>query len=113
VLSAFTAVMLAPNTRDENPPVPDVTGAVTTAVGIGTLVFAIIEGNDRGWTTPQVIAALVASVVSFASYAALGMRNDEPLLDPHLFGIRGFRTDRPVVSGIASIMPSPRTCGRP
>ncbi|WP_405719748.1 MFS transporter [Streptomyces sp. NBC_01537] len=64
---------------------------MTTAPAIGTLVFAIIEGNEKGWTEPLVIGAFVVTVVSFAAYAYLGLRNEHPLLDPALFGIRGFR----------------------
>lgn len=89
--AALAAALLAPNTKDEHPGPPDVHGAVTTALGIGALVFAIIEGNERGWTEPVVIAALVVTAVSFAAYAYLGLRTAHPLLDPALFGIRGFR----------------------
>ncbi|MGV0039979.1 MFS transporter [Mycobacterium colombiense] len=92
VLAAIAAALLAPNTLDEHPPSPDVAGVITTALGIGTLVYAIIEGNDRGWTEPIVLTAVVVSALSFATYAVVGLRNNEPLLDPRLFGIPGFRT---------------------
>jgi EmrB/QacA subfamily drug resistance transporter len=91
LLAALAAALLAPNTKDEHPGPPDVAGAACTALAIGTLVFAIIQGNDQGWAAPAVIAALAVAVLSFAAYAYLGLRNDHPLLDPHLFGIRGFR----------------------
>ncbi|BDH56664.1 hypothetical protein MTP03_16030 [Tsukamurella sp. PLM1] len=54
-------------------------------------MFAIIEGSDRGWTEPVVIASFVVCAVSLAAYAAYGIRTDEPLLDPRLFGLPGFR----------------------
>ncbi|MHC3471084.1 MFS transporter [Streptomyces sp. 7R007] len=60
-------------------------------MAIGTLVFAIIEGNEQGWTEPVVIGAFVVTAASFAAYAYLGLRTEHPLLDPALFGIRGFR----------------------
>lgn len=90
-LAAIAAALLAPNTRDEHPTAPDVAGAITTALGIGTLVFAIIEGNDRGWTEPIVLTALAITAVSFATYTAVGLHKHQPLLDPRLFGIPGFR----------------------
>ncbi|MGW1719133.1 MFS transporter [Streptomyces sp. NPDC002156] len=89
--AALAAVLLAPNTKDAHPHRPDVAGAVTTALGIGTLVFGIIEGNEKGWTEPVVIGAFAVTVLSFAAYAYLGLRTEHPLLDPALFGIRGFR----------------------
>ncbi|MGW4912726.1 MFS transporter [Streptomyces sp. NPDC004270] len=89
--AALATVLLAPNTKDAHPHRPDVAGAVTTALAIGTLVFGIIEGNEKGWTEPLVIGAFVVTVLSFAAYAYLGLRTEHPLLDPALFGIRGFR----------------------
>ncbi|MFE2352100.1 MFS transporter [Kitasatospora cineracea] len=91
LVAALAALLLAPDTKDPRPEPPDVPGAVCTALGIGTLVFAIIEGNEQGWTQPPVVAALVVTVLAFAAYAWLGLRNEHPLLDPALFGIRGFR----------------------
>ncbi|MFD7419081.1 MFS transporter [Streptomyces californicus] len=91
LVAAVAALLLAPDTKDERPSPPDVSGAISTAVGIGALVFAIIEGNERGWTEPVVIAALVVMVLAFTVYAWLGLRREHPLLDPALFGIRGFR----------------------
>ncbi|MFG2820910.1 MFS transporter [Kitasatospora sp. NPDC048365] len=85
------ALALAPNTKDPHPHRPDVIGAICTATAIGCLVFAIIEGNEQGWSEPPVIAALVVTALGFAAYAFFGLRNDQPLLDPHLFGVRGFR----------------------
>jgi hypothetical protein len=44
-LAAALAVLLpAPNTKDGHPHRPDVAGAITTAVAIDTLAFAIIDG---------------------------------------------------------------------
>ncbi|MEU6501372.1 MFS transporter [Streptomyces californicus] len=91
LVAAVTALLLAPDTKDEHPSPPDVSGALSTAVGIGALVFAIIEGNERGWTEPAVIVAVAAAVLAFTAYAWLGLRREHPLLDPALFGIRGFR----------------------
>ncbi|WP_329331361.1 MFS transporter [Streptomyces sp. NBC_00663] len=91
LVAALAAVLLAPNTKDAHPHRPDVAGAISTALGIGTLVFGIIEGNEKGWTEPVVIGSFVVTVLSFAVYAYLGRRTEHPLLDPALFGIRGFR----------------------
>ncbi|WP_329351988.1 MFS transporter [Streptomyces sp. NBC_01261] len=91
LFAGLAAVALAPNTKDEHPSPPDVPGAVSTALGIGTLVFAIIEGNEQGWSEPAVIGALAVTVLAFATYAWLGLRHEHPLLDPALFGIPGFR----------------------
>lgn len=91
IVAGLAAVVLAPNTRDADQGRPDFAGAILTSIGIGCLVYAIIEGNEQGWTEPVVIVAAVVSLSAFAGYAVLGRRHDEPLLDPRLFGIPGFR----------------------
>ncbi|HWS58572.1 MAG TPA: MFS transporter [Actinotalea sp.] len=49
-----------PESREDHPePGTDVVGAITSAVGIGALVFALIEGRSYGWWTAQVDGALL------------------------------------------------------
>ncbi|QII03798.1 MFS transporter (plasmid) [Rhodococcoides fascians A21d2] len=91
IVAALAAALLAPDTRDDDAHRFDIPGALFTAVGIGTLVFAIIEGSDRGWTSTPVLAAAVICVFAFVAYSLHGLRANHPLLDPHLFGLPGFR----------------------
>ncbi len=96
-VAALAAALLAPNTRDEEHHRLDVVGALATSIAVGTLVFAIIEGNDRGWTTVPVLVAAAVCVVGFGVYALQGLRTQHPLLDPQLFGLPGFRAGAVVV----------------
>ncbi|BDD84105.1 MFS transporter [Tsukamurella pulmonis] len=97
VAAGIAALLLARNTREEKTHRPDLLGALFTTVGIGTLVFAIIEGNETSWTEPIVLASLAVCVVAFAGYAIAGTRTEHPLLDPRLFRISGFRAGGVVV----------------
>lgn len=92
VVAGIAALLCAPNTRDIDQGRPDFAGALLSSVAIGALVYAIIEGNDKGWGEPAVVVTGAIAVLGFAAYAFLGLRNDEPLLDPRLFGIPGFRS---------------------
>ncbi|MFF4160335.1 MFS transporter [Streptomyces sp. NPDC001678] len=89
--AALAAVLLAPETREACPRRFDAAGAACTALAPGALVYALIEGNDRGWGRPQVIGALVAAALAGVAYVVLGLRAAQPLLDPRLFRNRGFR----------------------
>ena len=89
--TALGAALLAPETKDAHPGRFDIAGAVCTALAPGALVYALIDGNDRGWTQPWVLGALAVTVVACTAYVILGLRTEHPLLDPRLFGIRGFR----------------------
>ncbi|MEC3953938.1 MFS transporter [Nocardia sp. CDC153] len=91
VIGGLLALLLVPNTRDEEGHPLDHLGAYTSAVAIGALVYGIIEGSDAGWTSHRVMGSFAVSVAALALYAALGFRNKHALLDPRLFGIPGFR----------------------
>lgn len=91
VLCALAAALLAPETKSSTPEPVDWSGTLFTALAVGTLVYGIIEGSEQGWTRPEVLASFAVSAFSLVAYAVLGLRNSHPLLDPHLFGLRGFR----------------------
>ncbi len=54
------SLLIVPESRDEDPePGTDVAGAVLSALGIGALVFALIEGRSYGWWTALVDGNLI------------------------------------------------------
>lgn len=91
VSAQHIALLLAPDTRDDVQHRPDRRGALLTATAVGTLVFGIIEGNEKGFDEPLVIAAFALCLLALARNAWVGSRHEAPLLDPRLFGVRGFR----------------------
>jgi EmrB/QacA subfamily drug resistance transporter len=91
---AGTAGTLAviPNSRDAHPPQLDVPGGLLSLVGVTALVFGIIEGPERGWGDPLVVAGLAGGVLALTAFVLWERRLDQPLLDPRLFRLRGFGT---------------------
>jgi EmrB/QacA subfamily drug resistance transporter len=61
-----------------------VTGA---ALGV---VWALMRGNDAGWTSPEVIAALVAGALLAPAFVAWELRARAPMVPMRLFGSRAF-----------------------
>jgi EmrB/QacA subfamily drug resistance transporter len=68
----------------------DVLGACLCALGLGGLVFALIEEPHHGWTSPAIVVPLVGGVASFASFIAFERRAVEPMLRLGLFRRRNF-----------------------
>jgi EmrB/QacA subfamily drug resistance transporter len=58
----------------------DVTGATTVTVGIGALVFGMVEGPARGWTAPLVWLALVAGAALLVVFIVTERRAEAPLV---------------------------------
>jgi EmrB/QacA subfamily drug resistance transporter len=68
----------------------DLGGALLSALALFALVWAFIEGPNRGWTDSLILGGFVAAVVLGAAFVAWELRRDEPMLDPRLFALRGF-----------------------
>jgi EmrB/QacA subfamily drug resistance transporter len=95
VVAAITFVAIlafVPDTRAREHVGLDPLGTVFSALGIGSLVLAIIEGPMRGWSDPLTVGALVFAVAMLVGFVLWELRIDHPLLDPRLFQFRGFST---------------------
>ena len=68
----------------------DLPGLATSALGLFALSYALIEGNDKGWTSPEIIGFLVAAVVLLVAFVLLELRQRLPMLDLSLFKIGSF-----------------------
>jgi EmrB/QacA subfamily drug resistance transporter len=90
-IAGVLAAGLAPNTKEATHGHFDLLSSIALVAAIGGLVFAIIEGNETGWTRPSVLGALAISLSGFVTYTVGGLRHETPLLDPRLFRLRGFR----------------------
>ena len=55
-----------------------------------TLVFAVIEGPGKGWTSSTVLGAAGAGVALLVAFLAWEAHSDHPMLDLHLFADRRF-----------------------
>jgi EmrB/QacA subfamily drug resistance transporter len=68
----------------------DVVGAGLCALGLGGIVFALIEQPHHGWDSPVIFVPLVGGAVAFAAFVAYERRAAEPMLKLELFARRNF-----------------------
>jgi len=91
VMVAFVAISRwVPTSRDDEARPLDPAGALLSILGLGSLVFGIINGPEHGWTDPLTLAAFVVSLVALAGFVRYETRIEFPMLDPRLFRIRRF-----------------------
>ena len=67
---------------------PDYLGGLTLSLALGTLLIAISEGSNWGWTSGGVLGLGAASVAFFALWAWIENRVPEPLVDLRTFARR-------------------------
>lgn len=70
----------------------DALGAALSALAVGTLVAALIEGPHLGWTDPLVVTGFAIAVLATAGFVMAELRTVHPLLDVRYFRRRGFST---------------------
>ncbi|PUB24455.1 EmrB/QacA subfamily drug resistance transporter [Promicromonospora sp. AC04] len=66
----------------------DVGGAAGATLGMGALVFGIIESGERGWASPVTVGALVTGVVLLALLVVHESRTAHPIMPLRLFRSR-------------------------
>ena len=68
----------------------DLGGLALVSAGLLGVVWAVINGNERGWTDPQILAAFAVGGVLLLGFVAWELRAKSPMLPPDMFRNRGF-----------------------
>jgi EmrB/QacA subfamily drug resistance transporter len=68
----------------------DVPGLLTSTLMLVALTYALIEGQNSGWTSPSIIAALVVAAVAAAVFLAIEARVADPMVSLPIFRSREF-----------------------
>jgi EmrB/QacA subfamily drug resistance transporter len=68
----------------------DVVGAVLGALGLGGIVFALIEEPRYGWSDPLIFVPLLGGIAAFVAFLLYERMTDEPMLKLELFTRRNF-----------------------
>lgn len=91
-IAAIAAYFLSPNTKEVKHHSIDYVGGLSLVALVGGLVYAIIEGNDQGWTEHKTLIATGVSLLGLVLYILSSLRTKHALLDVRLFKLRGFST---------------------
>ena len=81
----IVGAFLIPTSKDPSAPRIDVPGAAMSIIGLGALLFGIIEGPSRGWTDPLVLAGFAVGLTVLAAFIAWELNTDHPMLDMRFF----------------------------
>jgi EmrB/QacA subfamily drug resistance transporter len=63
----------------------DPVGQLLVMITLVTLVYGIIEGPGRGWTSPLIIGCFVIAIAAAIGFGAYETRRDQPLIDIRFF----------------------------
>jgi EmrB/QacA subfamily drug resistance transporter len=68
----------------------DIPGLVSSAIALFALIYALIEGHDKGWTSPLITASFGVAAVATAAFLLIESRAAEPMVATRLFRSRVF-----------------------
>ena len=95
---AVAVAVFAPRSRDDDATPLDPTGAVLSLVGLTALLFGVIEGPERGWTSTVVLGSFGLSAVVLGSFVCWERRTEHPMLPMDFFRDRRFSVGSGVIT---------------
>ena len=70
----------------------DIAGAVTVTASLMLAVYAIVNGNEAGWTSGQTVGLITASIALLTGFFVIESRISDPLVPLELFRRRNLAT---------------------
>jgi EmrB/QacA subfamily drug resistance transporter len=77
--------VFVPESRAETYRRLDPFGQLLVVLVLGSLIYAVIEGPGRGWSSPDILAGFVVAAVAVVTLVAVESRRRDPLIELHLF----------------------------
>jgi len=92
IVFALSLLLLAPDPIRPAAARLDVAGAVTVTASSMLAVYAIVNGNEAGWTSPQTVALLAGAALLLALFLGIEARVQHPLMPLSMFRLRNVAT---------------------
>ncbi len=90
IIGALAAWRLVPESRNPAAGRPDPAGALLSIVGLGLLLWAIIEAPTHGWGSSRVVVAGICAIATLAVFVGWEARSDHPMLKLQFFRSQRF-----------------------
>ncbi len=102
IAAVIATFMVVPESVDTNAShAIDWGGVLLSGLGIFALVFALIEGTSKGWTSTLIVGLFIASAILLVAFVLWEKRHSDPIMKLELFQIRNFWVSN-VLGGIIS-----------
>src|SRR3982751_844921 len=97
------SLRLVPESRDEAAHRSfDVAGAVTVTGGLMSLVYAIVQAQQKGWGSAQTIGTFAVAAILLVGFVFIELRATAPLVRLSIFRVRSLSAANVVIFLVAS-----------
>ncbi len=84
-VAVFVTLTQVADSRDPNATGVDWAGLVTFSSSLFLLVLALVQGNEKGWGSTEIVALLIAAAVLLVAFVLFEHLQKRPMLDLALF----------------------------
>jgi EmrB/QacA subfamily drug resistance transporter len=81
VAAVFLTLTRVAESKDPGATGVDWWGLTTFSGALFLFVYALIQGNDKGWGSTEILSCLIASVVLFSAFLVVELRQKRPMFD--------------------------------
>jgi EmrB/QacA subfamily drug resistance transporter len=74
-----------PDSRDPDESALDPVGALLSIVGLGGLLYGIIQAPDQGWADPKVFGGILSGIIVLTLFLIWELRSAHPMLQLRIF----------------------------
>ena len=85
IIAFFVAARFVAESKNPEGRRLDLSGQVLGIAMLGSLTYALIEGNAEGWRSPLIVGLLVAAAVALVAFVIVETRGESPMLQLHFF----------------------------
>jgi EmrB/QacA subfamily drug resistance transporter len=89
-IGLMATALLVPNSRNPTGKPADPIGSILSILGLGLLLWGIIEAPGRGWTSRPILGALVCSTIIMTLFVMWERHTDHPMLPLRFFRNRRY-----------------------
>jgi EmrB/QacA subfamily drug resistance transporter len=65
-------------------------GALLVTLGLGGVVYGLIESSNQSWSHLGILASILLGILALAGFVAVEMRRSAPMMPPQLFRSKSF-----------------------
>jgi EmrB/QacA subfamily drug resistance transporter len=85
IVALVLGAIFIPTSKDPNPHRLDFMGFVLSIAMVGLLVYTVIEGPHRGWTSVETLTSFAGALILLFAFIKRELSTSEPLLDVRVF----------------------------